>query len=76
VSNERLITIIRDLFPLTPRSMIEHLRLRRPIYQPTAAYGHFGRKPVTVADPVTGQKVELFTWEKTDMVAELKKALR
>ncbi len=59
IPDERLEKIIREIFPLTPRGMIDHLKLRRPIYKKTAAYGHFGREE------------EEFTWEKTDKVEEL-----
>ena len=55
---------IPDLFDLSPRGIIEHLGLRNPIYVPTSAYGHFGRSPT-----VDGH----FSWEKTDLVEELKK---
>ncbi len=55
-----LTSLVRATFPLTPKGIIDHLRLRRPIYQKTAAFGHFGR---------TGDG---FTWEKTDKVEELK----
>ncbi|MBI4093014.1 MAG: methionine adenosyltransferase [Candidatus Kerfeldbacteria bacterium] len=55
---------IRDHFDLTPVGIIHHLKLRRPIYEKTAAYGHFGR-----SDPA-------FTWEKTDKVRELRRAAR
>jgi len=48
----------------TPRAIREHLGLNRPIYARTAAYGHFGRQP----DNEGG-----FSWEKTDLVPELKK---
>ena len=54
---------IRKVFPLTPKGIISHLHLLRPIYRKTAAYGHFGRD-----DPD-------FTWERTDKAGELKKAL-
>jgi S-adenosylmethionine synthetase len=54
--------ILRDLFVLTPRGIIESLNLRRPIYKKTAAYGHFGR-----TEPE-------FTWEQTDRANELRKA--
>jgi S-adenosylmethionine synthetase len=60
----RLESLIRDHFPLTPRGIIEHLDLRRPIYRATAAYGHFGRE-----EPG-------FTWERADKVAELRSALQ
>ncbi|MBC8414833.1 MAG: methionine adenosyltransferase [Candidatus Cloacimonetes bacterium] len=56
----KLNDIVRKIFPLTPKGIIEHLKLKRPIYQKTAAYGHFGRE------------LPEFTWEKTDMVAKLK----
>jgi S-adenosylmethionine synthetase len=54
--------IIRANFPLTPKGIIDHLKLRRPIYQKTAAFGHFGR---------TGDS---FTWEKTDKAEALASA--
>src|SRR5436305_10662552 len=44
---ERLVELIRENFALTPRAIIDHLKLRRPIYKATAAYGHFGREPET-----------------------------
>ncbi|MFH1214665.1 MAG: methionine adenosyltransferase [Candidatus Neomarinimicrobiota bacterium] len=61
VSEERLAEAVRVVFPLKPGAIIKHLRLKRPIYLKTAAYGHFGRED------------EEFSWEKTDKVAELKK---
>ncbi len=63
VSESRLIEVIRENFNLSPVGIIEMLDLRRPIYQKTAAYGHFGRED---AD---------FTWEKLDKVSALKKSL-
>ncbi|MEW6442251.1 MAG: methionine adenosyltransferase [bacterium] len=53
--------MVRELFPLKPAAIIRDLKLKRPIYRKTAAYGHFGRK-----DPD-------FTWERTDKVAALRK---
>ncbi len=64
LAEEKLCAIVRDLFPLTPSGIIEYLELRRPIYQATAAGGHFGRSEPS------------FTWEKTHRVDELKKAAR
>ena len=55
---------VREVFPLTPKGMIEHLNLRRPIYKKTAAYGHFGR-----SEPE-------FTWEKTDKIKDLLEAVK
>lgn len=63
VSDDKLAEVVSKIFPLKPKDIIEHLKLLRPIYRKTAAYGHFGRN-----DPD-------FTWEKTDKVVELKKAL-
>ena len=63
VEEARIVKAIRDLFPLTPRGIIEHLNLRRPIYKKTAAYGHFGRR-----EPE-------FTWENTDKAEALRKAV-
>ena len=61
IPEEKIEALIRKHFPLKPAGIIKYLNLRRPIYQKTATYGHFGRND---AD---------FTWEKTDKVAELKK---
>ncbi len=63
---------VREVFDLRPRAIIEALQLERPIYRPTSAYGHFGRQPCR--EPVDGQEVELFTWEKTDRVEALRAA--
>ncbi|HLA09917.1 MAG TPA: methionine adenosyltransferase [Pyrinomonadaceae bacterium] len=57
-----LIKLVREYFELTPRGIIEQLKLRRPIYKATAAYGHFGRDE------------EGFTWEKTDKAESLRSA--
>jgi S-adenosylmethionine synthetase len=61
VSEERIIEAVKRAFDMTPRGIIEHLKLRRPIYRKTAVYGHFGRD-----DPD-------FTWERTDKVDELRR---
>ncbi len=60
VEDERLCELIRENFPLTPRGIIDHLDLRRPIFRRTAAGGHFGR--------------DEFPWEKTDKAAALAEA--
>ncbi|MCX7653197.1 MAG: methionine adenosyltransferase [Fervidobacterium sp.] len=62
VDEEKLLKVITELFDFRPGAIIKKLNLLRPIYRKTAAYGHFGRN-----DPD-------FTWEKTDMVRELKAA--
>ena len=60
--DERIAELVREHFPLTPSGIIEHLDLRRPIFQKTASGGHFGRN-----DPD-------FTWERTEDAARLRKA--
>ena len=58
---DKLIKAVRNIFPLTPNEMIDHLKLRRPIYKQTAAYGHFGRNEAG------------FTWEETNMIEPLRR---
>jgi S-adenosylmethionine synthetase len=62
ISDDKLSDIVRKIFPLTPKRMIAHLKLARPIYLETSHGGHFGRN------------LPNFTWEKTDMVKKLRKA--
>ena len=69
MSDQKLERIVADVFDLTPAGIIKALRLRRPIYSPTAAYGHFGRRPKTVK--VEGKRVDLFPWEETNKVRDL-----
>jgi len=66
VDEAKLAKAVDGLVNLSPRGIREHLHLNRPIYVPTSAYGHFGRTP----DAEKGT----FTWEKTDLVEELKRA--
>ncbi len=61
ISDNAIVDLVREHFDLRPRGIIEMLDLRKPIYRPTASYGHFGR--------------EGFSWEKTDKAADLAKAL-
>ena len=63
VADEKIAAAAREIFPFKPAELISHLRLKRPVFRPTAAYGHFGR---------TG---ESFTWEKTDKVDDLRNML-
>jgi S-adenosylmethionine synthetase len=73
VEDGKLTQIIRDCFPLRPKEMIRHLKLREPIYQFTSAYGHFGRIPLK--KKIGDKTIEFFTWEKTDRVEVLRRAL-
>ncbi|MFO1095992.1 MAG: methionine adenosyltransferase [Planctomycetaceae bacterium] len=63
VPEEKIAAVVKDLFPLTPKGIISHLKLRRPIFRKTASGGHFGRSD---AD---------FTWEATDKAAALRSAV-
>jgi S-adenosylmethionine synthetase len=60
IPEEKMTQMIRAHFPLTPKGIIDHLRLRRPIYRATAAFGHFGRSEAS------------FSWEATDKAEELR----
>ncbi len=62
VEEDKLVQMVRDIFPLTPLGIIDHLKLRRPIYRQTAAYGHFGRTE------------EGFSWELTNKAEEIRQA--
>jgi S-adenosylmethionine synthetase len=66
---EKTVAIIREVFDMRPAKIIRQLDLKRPIYKPTAAYGHFGRSPEGILWP----KGEGFTWERTDMADELRR---
>lgn len=59
MSDEKLTEIAKKVFPVRPGEIVAHLKLKSPRYRQTAAYGHFGRE------------LDLFTWEKTDMVQQL-----
>jgi S-adenosylmethionine synthetase len=61
LEQEKIVSLVRDNFSLTPKGIIDSLNLRRPIFKKTAAYGHFGRND------------EDFTWEKTDKADDLRK---
>ncbi len=63
LSDDEIVALVREHFDLRPQGLIEMLNLKRPIYRPTAAYGHFGREE------------DNFTWEKTDKADALKAAL-
>ncbi len=83
LTDAELAAQIQTLFDLTPYGIETRLKLRNPIYSETAAYGHMGRAPQTVSktfeSPYSGQitkEVELFTWEKLDQVAAIKKAFQ
>ena len=71
---------ICEMFDLRPKAIEQQLKLRQPMYLETAAYGHMGRKPETVKKTFTSRyhetktiDVELFTWEKLDLVDKIKK---
>ncbi|CAI3939875.1 S-adenosylmethionine synthetase (MetK) (PDB:1FUG) [Commensalibacter communis] len=66
INEEKLEKVLREVMDLSPRGIRKHLRLNRPIYRETAAYGHFGRTP--------DLKKDNFTWEQTDLVDTLRNA--
>ncbi|TFU91904.1 methionine adenosyltransferase [Barnesiella sp. WM24] len=72
---------VNELFDMRPNAIEKRLKLRAPIYQETASYGHVGREPQIVKktfeskyEPTKTIEVELFTWEKLDMIEPIKKA--
>ena len=81
-SDAEIAEVVKHLFDLRPRAIEERLKLRNPIYEETASYGHMGRTPRTVtkvfnsrylAQPIV-REVELFTWEKLDYIEPIRKA--
>ncbi|CAK7192861.1 S-adenosylmethionine synthase [Commensalibacter sp. Nvir] len=68
VNEKELEKVLREIMDLSPKGIRKHLRLNRPIYKETAAYGHFGRQPDVVKDN--------FTWEQTDLVDTLRLAFK
>ena len=80
MSDGEIAKVVGKLFDLRPKAIEERLKLRNPIYEETAAYGHMGRKPQTVTKTFQSRymepkavEVELFTWEKLDYVDQIKK---
>ena len=78
VPDATLERMVDEVFDLTPKGIIDALKLKRPIYRPTASYGHFGRKPYsgTYRNDGKDMKVDFFTWERTDRVKDLLSAAR
>jgi S-adenosylmethionine synthetase len=78
VPDEALEDAIREVFDLSPLGIIKALNLRNPIYRATAAYGHFGRAPEKrrFVDKDVDKEVELFTWEHTNRVEDLRVAVQ
>ena len=83
LSNGEIADKIAEIFDLRPAAIEQRLKLRNPIYEETAAYGHMGRTPRTVEktfhSPYFADKtmeVELFTWEKLDYIEKVKEAFK
>ncbi|VVB84081.1 S-adenosylmethionine synthase [uncultured archaeon] len=70
INDSELEKIVKYKFPLKPGLIIEHLKLKNPIFLPTASYGHFGRKPYSE------NGLDFFTWEKADKAEELRELAR
>jgi len=76
ISDDKIEQLIRRHFDLRPYGIVKMLDLIHPVYQATAAYGHFGRKPKEVSyvdGEGTKQTATAFSWEKTDKAEELRK---
>jgi S-adenosylmethionine synthetase len=83
ISDGEIAKKIDELFDLRPKAIEQRLKLRNPIYEETAAYGHMGREPKTIIKHFENRyegakdiEVELFTWEKLDAVDDIKAAFR
>ena len=83
MTDGQISTIVQEVFDMRPYFIEERLKLRQPMYSECAAYGHMGRKSETVTKEFRAAdgnskkiKVELFTWEKLDYVAKVKKAFK
>ena len=81
ISDGEIAEKVKELFDLRPRAIEERLKLRFPIYEETASYGHMGRTPMTVTKTFSSRgmeektlEVELFTWEKLDYVEKIRAA--
>jgi S-adenosylmethionine synthetase len=74
IPDQDIALAVAEVFDFRPRAIIDSLKLDRPIFKPTAAYGHFGRTPEEKA--VGGRTVELFPWERSDRVDDLRTAAR
>ena len=72
VPEARILSAVNEHFDLTPKGIIAALDLRKPIYSATAAYGHFGRTPEKIGSGKSART--LFTWERTDKAAALKRS--
>jgi len=70
----RLEKVVSEVFDLTPKGILSALKLKRPIYLPTATYGHFGRTPYSAGRG--SAKLDFFAWERTDRVRDLLSAAK
>ena len=73
--DEQLASALENVFDFQPQSIIDQLDLRTPIFLPTAAYGHFGRTPES-RSIAEGRTVELFPWERSDRVDDIRTELK
>ncbi len=80
LSDGQIAQKVGQIFDMRPYAIIERFKLKNPIYEPTASYGHFGRKPewrdvsIKVNGRTLSKRVELFTWEKLDYVDRVREA--
>jgi S-adenosylmethionine synthetase len=83
ISDSEIADKVAEIFDMRPKAIEQRLKLRNPIYEETAAYGHMGREPKTIVKIFTSpyfenfeKEVELFTWEKLDYVEKVKAAFK
>ncbi|HPS13875.1 MAG TPA: methionine adenosyltransferase domain-containing protein, partial [Prolixibacteraceae bacterium] len=83
LSDSEIADKVAEIFDMRPKAIEERLKLRNPIYEETAAYGHMGREPKKVVKrfessyfDAVEKEVELFTWEKLDYVEKVKAAFK
>ena len=81
LSDSEIAVKVDQIFDMRPKAIEDRLKLRNPIYEETAAYGHMGRKPQTIIKRISSpyyetleKEVELFTWEKLDYIDKIKEA--
>lgn len=75
ISEDEVARAVAEVFDFKPANIIERLGLRRSIYTPTAAYGHFGRTPERRSPDAGGDEAQFFSWELTDRVDDLRSAV-
>ncbi|MBT4409245.1 MAG: methionine adenosyltransferase domain-containing protein, partial [Bacteroidetes bacterium] len=82
ISDSYIAEKVAEIFDLRPYAILKRFGLRKPIYSPTASYGHFGRTPYKEVvklgghngNPIREEEIEFFAWEKLDYVAKIRES--